>query len=93
MKSTPHKIDISAAAKAANALTEATARKERPTDEKSKMISLRLKETDYKMLKGLYGNAGLSLAAGIRMSAFYLASMVEQGAFAITPGGFIDKRR
>jgi hypothetical protein len=97
MKGTPKKeainLDVSAALETANKLTEMTTRQERPANEETKLISIRIKETDYKRLKGLYGSAGLSLSAGMKMSSFYLADMVEQGAFGISAGGFIDRRK
>jgi hypothetical protein len=97
MKGTPKKetpaLDISAAMKAANELTDLTARQVRPSKESTKFVNIRMKETDYKRLKGLYGGAGLSLSAGLKFSAFYLADMIEQGAFAISAGGIIDRRR
>jgi hypothetical protein len=97
MKGTPKRkeaqVDVSAAMETANSLTAATNRPGRPESEETKLVSVRIKETDYKRLKGLYGGAGLSLSAGLKMSAFYLADMVEQGAFAISAGGFIDRRK
>ena len=98
MKGSPKKetgnVDVSAALETANTLTAMTAnRQERPENEETRIVSVRIKETDYKRLRGLYGSAGLSLSAGLKMSAFYLADMVEQGAFVLSAGGFIDRRR
>lgn len=98
MKGTPKKetftdeLDISTAMARANELTAITVGQERPENEGTKIVNIRMKETDYKRLRGLYGSAGLSLSAGLKMSAFYLADMVEQGAFALSAGGFIDRR-
>jgi hypothetical protein len=66
---------------------------QRPDNEPSKFINLRMKETDYNRLKGLYGSKGLSMSAGMRMTALYMADMVEAGAFSLSAGGYIDKRR
>jgi hypothetical protein len=98
MKSTPKRepdanFNTAAATQAANELTTLTAKPERPEHEQIRLVSIRLKETDYKRLKGLYGGQGLSLSAGMKMSAFYLADMVEQGAFALSAGGYIDRRK
>jgi len=97
MKGTPKKeavtLDVSAAAKEANELTAMTAKQPRPENEATKFVNIRMKETDYKRLRGLYGGAGLSLSAGLKMSAFYLADMIEQGAFVLSAGGIIDRRR
>jgi hypothetical protein len=99
MKGTPKKeapeLDASAAMQAANALTAATTRQpaeERPEDEPSKFIGIRIKETDYNRLKGFYGSKGVSLSQGMRMTAIYMADMVDQGAFTFSAGGYIDQR-
>ena len=86
-------LDVSAALETANTLTAITNRQERPENEETRLVSVRIKNTDYKRLKGLYGSAGLSLSAGLKMSAFYLADMVEQGSFVLSAGGFIDRRK
>ena len=85
-------LDLSSAAAAVRKAGEATARQHRPENEETKFVNLRIKETDYNRLKGLYGSAGLSLSAGFKMSALYLAEMVEQGAFILSAGRYIDKR-
>jgi hypothetical protein len=85
-------VDVTAAINSANALTATARQQERPEKEETRFVSLRIKETDYCKLKGLFGKAGLSLSAGMKMSAFYLAEQVESGAFVLTPGGYVDKR-
>jgi hypothetical protein len=95
MKGTPVRaedLDISAAAEAANALTATTARDGGPADDPTKFVNIRMRQSDYNRLKGLYGSKGLSVSAGMKMSAFYIADLVEQGAFALTPGGIVDRR-
>jgi hypothetical protein len=92
-KKTNTELDVTNAAIAANKLTAMTTWQSRPENEGTKFVNIRMKETDYKRLKGLYGSAGLSLSAGLKMAAFYLADMVEQGAFALSGGGYIDRRR
>jgi hypothetical protein len=97
MKGTPRKetsvIDVSAAMQQANELTALTTKQTRPEDESDRFVNLRIKETDYNRLKGLYGSAGLSMSAGAKMSMFYIADMIEEGAFKLSPGGIIDRRR
>jgi hypothetical protein len=99
MKGTPKKetqeLDTAAAMQAANALTAATvkpAADERPENEESKYIGIRIKETDYNRLRGFYGSKGLSMSQGMRMTAIYMADMVDQGAFTLSAGGYIDQR-
>jgi hypothetical protein len=100
MKSVPDKkkIDetisgmVSETMESANRLAEATAREERSADEPTKLVNFRLKVSDYNRLKGLYGSKGLSLSAGMRMTSLYMADMVEQGAFTLSAGGYIDQR-
>lgn len=92
MKGISQKLDTASAAEAAKKAMLATERQERPADEDVKLVSVRVKRTDYNHLKGLFGNAGLSMSAGLKMCAFYMADMIEQGAFAITPGGLVDRR-
>ena len=99
MKGTPKKetvnLDVSAAMSSANKFTEMNRpeKPERPENEETRLVSLRLKETDYKKLKGLYGGAGLSMSAGLKMCGFYIADMIEQGAFVLSAGGIIDRRK
>jgi hypothetical protein len=100
MKSVPNKKEIhetihsmlKESLESANRLSQSTAREERGADESTKLVNFRLKVSDYKRLKGLYGSQGLSLSAGIRMTALYMAAMVEQGAFSLSAGGYIDRR-
>jgi hypothetical protein len=102
MKSVPDKkqIDetisgmVSATMESANHLAEATAREEpvNLADQPTKLVNFRLKVSDYNRLKGLYGSKGLSLSAGMRMTSLYMADMVEQGAFTLSAGGYIDQR-
>jgi hypothetical protein len=95
MKGTPERaaeLDISAAAQAANALTTATAREDESADAPTKFVNIRMRQSDYNRLKGLYGSKGLSVSAGLKMSAFYIADLVDQGTFALTPGGIVDRR-
>jgi hypothetical protein len=96
LKKENQQLDTAAAMRAANELTAATARPSeprRPENEPSKFVNLRIKETDYNRLKGLYGSKGLSMSQGMRMTALYMADMVERGSFALSAGGYIDQRR
>lgn len=66
---------------------------ERPENEAVKFVNIRLKETEYKQLAKLAIDAGITKAAFCKISALYIAEMVEQGALSIGGGGIIDRRR
>jgi hypothetical protein len=96
MKGTPKKeveLDVSAAMKAANELTDLTARQERPENEATKYVNLRFKETDYMRLKKLFGGHGVNITDACRKSVFHLADLLEVGAYDLNQGGFFDKRK
>ena len=85
-------VDVSAAVEAANALTDLTATPKRPDDEKTHMVNIRLPESDYDRLSGLFRGHGVPLTTAIKMAAYHLADLVESGAVKINRGGIIDRR-
>jgi hypothetical protein len=97
MKSVPHKdqaaeLDISATAKAANELTDLTARETPPEKEETRFINLRLKDSDYRTVAKLAIDAHITKAAFAKFATLYIADMVQQGAVTIGGGGIIDRR-
>jgi len=97
MKGTPKKesaeIDISAAVKSANRLTEQTAREK---IDKSKLplrtIAVRINEADYNRLNSLFTAQGTNLSQAGRAAIFRLADQVEAGSLEI-PNGVVRERR
>jgi len=97
MKGTPKKsgadIDVTAAIKNANRLTEKTARE---TIDKSQMplrtIAVRINEADYNRLNSLFTAQGTNLSQAGRAAIFRLADQVEAGIIEI-PNGVIRERR
>jgi hypothetical protein len=100
MKSVPDKkqIDetlngiVGSTLESANRAAAGNEEGERSADEPTKLVNFRLKVKDYNRLKGLYGARGLSLSAGMRLTALFMADMVEQGAYTLSAGGYIDQR-
>ena len=97
MKGTPKKkgadIDVTAAMKNANRLTERTARE---TVDKSQMpqrtIAVRINEADYNRLNSLFTAQGTNLSQAGRAAIFRLADQIEAGIIEI-PNGIIRERR
>lgn len=58
----------------------------------SKMIPVRVNETDYNHLKGLFGAQGLALARAGHLALFYVAEQLEAGRISVTKAGIIDRR-
>ena len=98
MKGTPKKattdIDVTAAVKSANRLTEITARE---TVDKSKApqrtIAVRINEVDYNRLNSLFTAQGTNLAQAGRAAIFRLADQIEAGILEIPNGVIREKRR
>jgi hypothetical protein len=96
MKGTPTKnaaFDPTAAITSANKLTEATKRTDRPENENTKFVNLRLRETDWKHIGKLAIDAGITKAAFCKFATLFIADMIDQGAMSINGGGIIDRHR
>lgn len=97
MKGTPKReaadIDISAAVKSANRLTEKTTREK---VDKSKLplrtIAVRINEADYNRLNSLFTAQGTNLSQAGRAAIFRLADQVEAGSLEI-PNGVVRETR
>jgi hypothetical protein len=102
MKGTPVKkapgFDPSAAIASANELTAATAlqdrpeRQDRPENENTKFVNLRLRETDWKRIGKLAVDAGITKAAFCKFATLFIADMIDQGSMSISGGGVVDRR-
>jgi hypothetical protein len=68
--------------------------KEAPDKSKvgSKLIPVRINETDYNRLKGLFGGQGLALARAGSLALYYIAEQLEAGRISISKAGIIDRR-
>jgi hypothetical protein len=60
--------------------------------DKTKPISLRIRESDHNRFRSLFAKSGLSLSAGSVMAITYVAEMIEAGVFTISRSGIHDIR-
>jgi hypothetical protein len=87
------KLDVSGAISAASAaLTADESPVEVEEENKSKPVSLRMRERDHNRFRSLFAKSGLSLAAGCVMAITYVVEMIEAGAFTISKAGVQDVR-
>ena len=97
MKGTPKKanteIDVTAAIESANKLTESREVASRPENEKTMFVNIRFKETEHKKIGHLAVEAGITKAEFCKKASLYIMEMVEAGAFSITGGNVIDRRK
>jgi hypothetical protein len=62
-------------------------------EEKTKFVTIRLRESEYDRIKKLFGSQGLPLATGCTMSTLWIADELQRGNISMSKGGIKDNRR
>ena len=90
-KPLPDRGSVDKAMKAAASV--ATVTPEEPEGE-GKITAVRLNSAEYDYLKKIFGSMGkgLALSTGIKMSALYIAELIEDGALSISKAGINNRR-
>jgi len=56
-------------------------------------LLLRMSSEEKAYFQSVFSSAGLSLSAGLKMSAHYVAQKLEKGEFAVTKAGFSKNKK
>jgi len=56
-------------------------------------LLLRMSSEEKAYFQSVFSGAGLSLSAGLKMSAHYVAQKLEKGEFSVTKAGFSKSKK